>query len=350
MVILRNLILSLLFIFFTGCTSVQTETRFVWLGEYVEFPLVWPSSDMPRYRYLGDLIGEQNFQSNYVEQSRMSRFWQWLIGEADKVPLQLSRPQGIAVDKQGRIYVADVGVKAILVFDIHANKFSYWGNVDGRRFISPVGISIKDDHLLVADSEAGCIWVLNRYTGLLLAKHEYPEIKQPVGIVWAPDLQQFFVTSLQSDKIYQLNDAYNFSGVFSEQYSELAVINRPTYMAYQDGKLLLSDTLGAKIYVIDLNSKHVLSFGKRGDYIGNLTRPKGVAFDSGGRIYVVESYFDHLLIYNAQGQLLLPIGGSGAEPGNFMLPTSVIVDEQQKVYVADMLNSRVSVFQYLGRE
>jgi sugar lactone lactonase YvrE len=63
---------------------------------------------------------------------------------------------------------------------------------------------------------------------------------------------------------------------------------------------------------------------------------------------VVESYFDYLLVYNRRGQFLMPLGGSGFGDEKFHLPSGVWVDSRNRVYVADMLNSRVAVFQFLG--
>jgi len=62
---------------------------------------------------------------------------------------------------------------------------------------------------------------------------------------------------------------------------------------------------------------------------------------------VVESYFDYLLIFNAAGQLLLPIGGTGSGVGQFYQPGGVWIDQRDRIYVADTFNGRVVVLQYL---
>ncbi len=73
-----------------------------------------------------------------------------------------------------------------------------------------------------------------------------------------------------------------------------------------------------------------------------------MAVDKDGNIYVVESYYDYLLVFNREGELLLPIGGSGYDIGQFYLPAGVWVDENNYVYVADTFNGRVMIFEYLG--
>ena len=87
--------------------------------------------------------------------------------------------------------------------------------------------------------------------------------------------------------------------------------NAPTHIALSNGRLYVTDTLNARIQVLDLNGEPISMIGKRGLYLGNLTRPKGVTVDADDNIYVVESYYDHLLVFDKQGQFLLPIGGTG---------------------------------------
>jgi len=73
-----------------------------------------------------------------------------------------------------------------------------------------------------------------------------------------------------------------------------------------------------------------------------------VAADDEGNVYVVESMHDTLLVFDAQARLLLSIGGTGSEVGRFYLPAGVWVDGRNRVFVADMFNGRVVVFQFLG--
>ena len=77
-------------------------------------------------------------------------------------------------------------------------------------------------------------------------------------------------------------------------------------------------------------------------------RPKGVAVDGEGNVYVIESYYDSLLVFSARGDFLMPIGGTGTATGRFYLPAGVWVDNRNRVHVADMFNGRVVLFQFLG--
>ena len=124
--------------------------------------------------------------------------------------------------------------------------------------------------------------------------------------------------------------------------------NAPTHIAVENNRLYVTDTLNARVQVLDLEGEPLSTIGKRGLYLGNLTRPKGVSVDDDDNIYVVESYYDHLLVFDGQGEFLLPIGGTGNQVGQFYLPSGVWNDNMGRVYVADMYNGRVMIIQFLG--
>jgi hypothetical protein len=53
-------------------------------------------------------------------------------------------------------------------------------------------------------------------------------------------------------------------------------------------------------------------------------------------------------VFNNKGSLMLSIGGAGKDAGHFYLPAGVWSDSRNRIYVADMFNGRVAVFQFLG--
>lgn len=62
---------------------------------------------------------------------------------------QFSTPHGMAIDKEGRIYVADRGNKALKVFDENGKLLHDW-----KQFGSPAGVYVRDEMLYVCDEEA----------------------------------------------------------------------------------------------------------------------------------------------------------------------------------------------------
>ena len=88
--------------------------------------------------------------------------------------------------------------------------------------------------------------------------------------------------------------------------------------------------------------------GAAGDGPGALSKPKGVACDRDGHVYVVDAIFDNVQIFDQKGQLLLHFGDHGAGPAQFWLPSGLGFGPGGVLYVADSYNQRVQVFEYLG--
>jgi DNA-binding beta-propeller fold protein YncE len=101
-----------------------------------------------------------------------------------------------------------------------------------------------------------------------------------------------------------------------------------------DGKLLL--TLGTE------NQP-----GKEGE---PFNQPTGVAVSPSGEIYVSDGYGQSRVHkYSQDGKLLHSWGTKGDGPGQFHTPHGVWVDRDNRVYVADLLNNRIQIFNYGGK-
>ena len=83
-----------------------------------------------------------------------------------------------------------------------------------------------------------------------------------------------------------------------------------------------------------------------GNQSGTLNRPKGIAADSDGNLYVVDALFETVQVFNTDGQLLYYFGSTGSKPGQFQLPAGISIDSRNIIYVADSYNRRVQVFRY----
>jgi DNA-binding beta-propeller fold protein YncE len=64
-------------------------------------------------------------------------------------PENLSTPHGLAIDMEGRIYVADRGNKAVKVFDENGRLLNVW-----TQFGSPTAVYVRNETLYVADGAA----------------------------------------------------------------------------------------------------------------------------------------------------------------------------------------------------
>jgi DNA-binding beta-propeller fold protein YncE len=72
--------------------------------------------------------------------------------------------------------------------------------------------------------------------------------------------------------------------------------------------------------------------------------PRAVAVDSGGRVYVADTGYSRIVVFDSQGVFLELIGEPGFGPGQFSEPVGLAVSQGSDLYVADTWNRRVQVF------
>lgn len=313
-----------------------------------------PPPDQPRYRYVGELTGEDNFTPDDEPNAALQfgrKALKWLVGLASSKhqPVVLQRPQRGYVDASGRIFVTDVSRQAVYVFDVPAGRLHVW-EMAGKnlRFSMPVGVAGGDSgELLVADAELGYIVRLDTL-GEPVGTIGQGKILRPTGLATDPQTGEIYVADGRAHDIKVFDRAGELVRTLGRPGTEPGEFNAPTYLAFANGELYVTDTFNSRIQVLSPAGESRKVVGRRGLFIGDLPRPKGVAVDSNGLIYVVESFYDHLLVFNADGNLLMPIGGTGSGTGQFYLPAGVWTDTGRQVYVADMFNGRVVVFEYLG--
>lgn len=342
------------FLLLSGCMSSHRVMKFEMPEQPVSNPVVWPEPpEIARYVYIGELTGEQNFVDSDGESRKgFDKVFAAIVGldifQPERVVLK--RPQSVVTDQLGRIYVTDVGRQAVFVFDGQTGTLDVWEWAEkGTNFYNPIGIVLGEkNEIFITDAQLKKIYVLDRNTGEPIRQFGHKLLKRPTGLARDPLTGHLYVSDTQGQNIKMFNNKGELLDVIGKRGIEPGQFNYPTYLSFNNNQLYVSDTMNARIQVLTPDGSAIKSIGKRGVFIGNFMRPKGVAADSDGNVYAIESYYDHLLIFNSKGDFLLPIGGAGKYSGRFFLPAGVWIDQKNRVYIADMLNGRVAVFQYLG--
>jgi len=309
------------------------------------------TQEVPRYRYLGQLVGEGNFRVVEGNRSTARRLFAWIAGlgdEADR-PVVLQRPQAGMVDAAGRVLVTDVSRNAVFVFDQAGGKLDVWDRATRNQpFAAPIGIAPgRDGQVLVADAELGRVFRLGA-DGAPRGEFGAGVLQRPTGIARDAARGRVYVADTYAHDVKVFDDDGQLVATWGRRGEGPGEFNYPTHVALSHGTVLVCDSLNARVQAFDAQGRPTLQVGARGRYVGNLVRPKGVAADDEGNIYVVESMYDSLLVYDREGRFLMSLGGTGQEAGRFYLPAGVWIDARNRVFVADMFNGRISVFQFLG--
>lgn len=346
--------LALLAFALAACASAPAKLHFGMLdapeGRRVQFP---PEPEVPRFLYAGQLVGERNFRRAQSDLERpMNDLFELITGvgspEVERVELQ--RPVSGLADDAGRIYVTDMSRQAVYVFDERAGELLVWERARGlTKFLAPAAIARgRNGEVLVSDAELGYVVRLDAQgnpTGVI----GEGQLKRPTGLAVDAARGTMFVADTYDHDVKVFDAQGTLLRRIGRRGDAPGEFNYPTHLALARGELYVTDTMNSRVQVFDAQDGRLTRrIGERGLYIGNLVRPKGVAVDSEANVYVVEGYYDYLLVFNARGEFLLPIGGTGMDTGRFFLPSGVWVDARNRVFVADMFNGRVVVFQLIG--
>lgn len=110
-------------------------------------------------------------------------------------------------------------------------------------------------------------------------------------------------------------------------------LQKPRAMAIdQQGQLYLVD-MTARIQVFDRDGKFLRGWQTPEHTNG---RPTGLSFDRQGRLLMADTHYFRVLIYSPTGELLETFGGEqGHEPGQFGLVTDAVQDREGNYYVAE---------------
>ncbi|MBV8206931.1 MAG: hypothetical protein JO041_09080, partial [Acidobacteria bacterium] len=135
--------------------------------------IVWPNPPaIARIRFQDMLTGEKIDWTAIDAQAKTKPKKSWMdrlagtdaasSGPKIKIPYQLVRPYGIAVDAKGNIYTADEGVDAIFIFNAETKAVEFIRNDIEAHFGLINGLAIDDDdRLFVSDGRLHKILVFD---------------------------------------------------------------------------------------------------------------------------------------------------------------------------------------------
>lgn len=127
---------------------------------------------------------------------------------------------------------------------------------------------------------------------------------------------------------------------------------RPTGLAIdQHGRVVVADTHYYQVLFYSNAGELLGRFGgEKGNKPGQLGWVTDAVQDTAGHWYVSEyGEFDKITKLTAEGEFIQEWGGHGSEPGQFVRPQKLVIDEQQRIWVADACNHRIQVFDTEGR-
>ncbi len=262
----------------------------------------------------------------------------------------LNLPSDVTVDKNGRIYVVDGGNHRIAVFNPDGSfitTFGTKGSLDGQ-FLFPLGISSDlNGRIYVADSGNFRIQVFDEQGKFL---HQFLPVDnnipiKPVDIAISPDKETLYVTGNNNHSVMVFNSSGKLKRIWGSEGTLAGEFKFPATLAVTaNGSVCVVDVLNGRIQIFEANGKLNKVMGSWGVLAGQFYRPKGIAVDKAGNLFVSDSILDVVEVFNKKAKFKA-ILGSGKEAVKFVAPAGIVIDDNNRLYVTEMLGHRVSVYQ-----
>jgi DNA-binding beta-propeller fold protein YncE len=305
----------------------------------------------------GRRLTYEGFFSSERELHAKRGFWKKVLDVVVGAPdyRRLLRPYSIAADSRGRVIVTDPGAAGIHIFDFTEKKykFLYRWDRDKDPMLTPQCVAVDaQDNFYVTDSVSGKIFVFDssgkfrHVIGSVKGGEGY--FKRPTGIAVDSKAQRIYVTDTLRDKVFILDLQGNVLTSFGKRGTGTGEFNLPTEVHLQGDNVAVVDAMNFRVEFFDHAGAYRFSIGTLGDELGQVFRPKGVAFDSEGHLYVVEGLANVVQVFNRESQLLYYFGQRGSGPGEFQLPAGLFIDRDDRIFVVDSFNRRIQIFHYYG--
>ena len=302
--------------------------------------IVWPAPPQtPRIRLLYSFSEPGDIG---IKPGPFKRFVQFFAGKERQGML---RPYAVAADDE-MIAVADPGLRLVHLFLIKESKYEVIRDAGDESFESPVGISLSQDAIYVADSAAGKVFVFDREGA---HSNTIDSLTRPTGIAFHAASGRLFVSDTIENEVVVFDGSGTRLDEFGARGLATGDFNFPTSLALYGDTLFVNDTLNFRVQAFTLDGTPISAFGEIGDGSGQFALSKGLGADAEGHVYVADALSNYVQIFDEDGRFLLSFGGMGGEAGQFRLPAGVYIFNSM-IYIADSQNGRVQVFEFLGGE
>jgi DNA-binding beta-propeller fold protein YncE len=273
-----------------------------------------------------------------------------LIGSSPKSRYdQFQKPFGVAYDLQGRILVTDQVSGGLVRIDRDEARYDVLGTQGAVRLKTPMGLTVgPDDTIYVADVGLKAVLALGPEGDVKGLFGSSGELENPTDVAVSSDGSQLIVVDSWAHSVLTFDLAtgsllHSFGGEGTAQ----GKFKYPTSVAVgPEGFLYVVDQLNNRIQLFEDDGTFVDTFGEIGDSPGSFTRPKGIAVDEVGLIYIVDHAFNNVQLFDVDFTLLTFIGEGGDRPGAFLGASDVAV-RGDEFAVVDQQGARLQVFRFV---
>ena len=136
---------------------------------------------------------------------------------------------------------------------------------------------------------------------------------------------------------------------FGQKGESVGMLNMPYGVAVNDQDEIAVTELGNnRVSVFSSDGTHLRSFGRKGQNNGEFQGPEGIAFDSHGNIVVADSFNHRVQVFDSNGNFLSMFGEKGSRDKQLEFPQGLSINGNGDIIVADKGNKLIKIFSSSG--
>src|SRR6266511_3971474 len=260
--------------------------------------LVWPQPpDIGRIRWVQELKSEPKSPEELAQQQKKKKKQGWM----DKVAgvqvqeesrkgskrYHLMKPYGVVADSKGRILVADTFVGSVFIFDLEQNKVSFIRNGIEGRFKTIIGLAIDDaDRLFVSDVDLHHVSVFDT-NGKFESSFGDDILGRPSGMAVDTENRFLYVVDIGKEQVAVFDaDSYKFLRYVGGPPKKLnddspGTFTKPSNVAVDaDGHIWVADAMQNRVQIFDKEGHLLAYFGSAGTEPGQFGLATGMYIDN----------------------------------------------------------------------
>jgi len=275
---------------------------------------------------------------------------------------------GVCSDSQGNVYLFCRGEHPVMVYDRSGKFLASWGEGEFSYRIHGMHMTANDELYLVDDSGNS----VARYTtdGKKVfdfegsrgvpsdsgydgsnhgsVKYGGPAWNRPTNVSLAPNGELYVSDGYGNSRVHR----YDANGKLLQSWGEpgegAGLFRLPhSVWAHTDGRVFVADRENDRIQIFDANGNYLTEWL-------DVQRPQDIFIDKDGLVYVGELMWhkgmqsfrrgirpdeepSRMSVYDLDGNLLLRWGDAdGSQPGHFVAPHGIWVDNEGSLYMAEV--------------
>ena len=259
-------------------------------------------------------------------------------------------PHGISFNNWGEMIVAEHESSKISIFYPSKKKKASYPLSGSGEYHKPNDVATDAfDDILLTDRDYHCILKFKRNGGFSekVGKRgtNQLEFNSPFGIGVHPTSKAVYITEVYNNRIHVLNYDLTFNNIIGSQGIGDGQFVKPRGIAFDsNGNVYVSDSVHL-IQVFTPEGQYLRKFGKKGQHEGQLYQPWDIAIDNEDIVYVSERGNRRISVFTTEGKFLTSFGSKdNNKPGQIIDPRGIAVDLDGIVYVSDVHMSTVLIF------